>query len=175
MKKINTYIIEKFKISKDINFNFSPDEMGGRDILLYSDEPDDEGESQADNDYMNKILKKIDSEYTGFISFRDGITTKGPVNNKNLEVRFISINNDLFDIWYKLVDGKDYGYEVKLSHGRLKIDAINSGSRATFYIYALSEKGYNKLMSWVDGETDDELIFTDENNFEQIDDKIAII
>ena len=43
MNSLSQYILEKFKINKNINNKFSPDDMTGDDILIYSDEPDDEG------------------------------------------------------------------------------------------------------------------------------------
>lgn len=170
MKNLNQYITEKFKISKDINSTFSPDEMDGNDIFIYSDEPDDEGESQADGRYLNAVNKNIDNKYYGFISFYNEIT----YNKKPLDDRFIMIQKDFEKVFEKTVNGKDAGYEIKLSKGRYMIDAINSGSRTSIYIYALTKKGYDEIMFWVDNGTDSTDCFYNEDNFEEIKDVTVI-
>ena len=38
-----------------------------------------------------------------------------------------------------IITGDDLGYEVRLKDGHIEIDAINSGSRGTYYIYACSD------------------------------------
>ena len=38
-----------------------------------------------------------------------------------------------------IITGDDLGYEVTLKDGHIEIDAINSGSRGTYYIYACSD------------------------------------
>lgn len=168
MKNLNNYIIEKFQISKDIENKFSPDNMDGNKILIYSTEPDDEGESQDDNEYLDKVNDNIDEKYYGFICFYNGIS------KDKLEDNFIMMNEDFFKIFNKIVNGKDAGYEISLSKGRYLIEALNSGSRAKIYIYALTKKGYNEIMDWVDNDTDNTNIFFDEKNFEEIKDVTII-
>jgi len=169
MNSLSEYILEKFKISKNINNKFSPDSMTGDDILIYSDEPDDEGESQDDNQYLGMVNKKISKKYYSFIGFRHEIS-----ESKDFEKDFISMDKDYFYIFEKIVDGDDAGYEIKLKYGRIDIACLNSGSKAHYYIYALTKEGYDNLDEWANGETDDTTRFFDEKNFEPIEDVTII-
>lgn len=168
MININQYILEKLKISKDSKYKFNPDEMEGPSILFYDDSDPDE---ESDYDYLKDVLDKIDNEYEGFALFRwDSIS-----DCKDFYKSFEMVTSDLKRITERAMDGRSMGYAVKLDKGRLIIDNINSGSRASYYIYALTNDGYNKLTDFLEEEIEDTSIFFDENNFVQIKDDVLTL
>jgi hypothetical protein len=54
----------------------------------------------------------------------------------------------------EIITGKDLGYEARMVNGHIEIDCINSGSRATYYIYAIKEDVIDEIDDWLDGDAE---------------------
>lgn len=154
MKKLNEYIIEKFKInSKNAKelIKFNPDDLNNDKEIMYDSE--DQGEEEGDNDifwrdFLEEI-EQINKEYDGFVVFK----FKKMSESKDYEKDMLDYSTDLKDlIISQIITGKDYGYKARLDGGHIEIDCINSGSRSTYYIYALSQEAYETLESFFAGE-----------------------
>ena len=153
MKQITNYIIEKFKINsknaKDI-ITFNPDDLNNDNQTLYDSE--DQGEEEGDNevfweDFLEEV-KQLNKKYWYYIAFKYHSMSK----SKNYEKDILDYSEGLKDIIDSIITGKDLGYKVKLVGGHLEIDCINSGHRATYYIYALSQETYETLEAFFAGE-----------------------
>ena len=80
----------------------------------------------------------MENKYEHFICFRFYPISK--CNAKNLTDRLIEYDFDLQTlIESDIITGNDLGYEVRLKDGHIEVDAINSGARATYYIYAYDD------------------------------------
>ena len=167
MKKLNTYIIEKLKINKSAQYKSNPDYIeGGSNRLIYSD-VDSENAEETEGDEMWYRMDVINDNHDGgFISFQyDSIS-----DSDNFNKSAYDLNQSLTEMLKKIIDGKDLGYEVRTKDGHLEVDCINSGSRATYYIYALSSEGYQIADDELD-ENDNKRNWSwlfDEKNFEPI-------
>ena len=166
MKKLNTYILEKLKINKSVQYKFNPDYIeGGSNRLIYSD-VDSENAEETDGDQMWSCMDVINDNHSGFIIFQfDSIS-----DSKNLNKSVYDYNQSLTKMLFKIIDGKDLGYEVRTKDGHLEVDCINSGSRGTYYIYALSSEGYqiaDDVLDEDDNKRNWAWLF-DEKNFEPI-------
>ena len=75
---------------------------------------------------------------------------------RDLAESFHDYSDDLDNIKGRIITGHDLGYEVRISHGHIEIDCINSGSRATYYIYSLNDKSYEDIESWFDGDLEND-------------------
>ncbi len=150
MKRIDTYIQEKLHINKNVKLVYNPDDLNNIEIVLYSDYSDEDNE-QRDQDFidMQDFIEETDNKYDGhFIILYD--ISKRTYHNvlndiKNSTELDITHNDTLSNIYSNIVTGKDAGYEFKLWHGHVEIDCINSGSRNTYSIYAISDN-MNKLI-----------------------------
>ena len=169
MKKINNFILEKLKISKTsfmleklkINSKskicgYGVDRLNDIKTVLYSDidnEKKDEDDVAVEyNDFIDTI-ENIDGEYPGFIVSRYNSLEK--IKGKDNKVFIKTVNdysNNLSEIKDRIITGKDLGYEVRLAYGHLEFDCINSGSRATYYVYALSHEAYSWVELWFEGD-----------------------
>lgn len=160
MKNIKEILIEKLILNKNSKKNYNVDELNNDNIILY-DSSSEEDEDTLDWEDTQNQLKDIDDNYDGFVLCRFNSLSK----SKNLEKDVIDYGEDLQEISEKILNGKDLGYEIKLVKGHLEFHCINSGSRAIYYIYALSEEGYQKIETYfdepesLDGDDSDKLLF----------------
>ena len=167
MKELNAYILEKLKINKYSQYKFNPDNIeGGSNRLIYSD-IDSEKAEETDGDGIRDCMNIINDNNTGgFIVFKfDSIS-----DSKNFNKSAYDLNLSLLDIFEKIITGKDLGYEIRIKDGHLEFDCINSGSRGTYYIYALSSEGYQVAEDTLDEDDNDRnwsWLF-DKKNFEPI-------
>ena len=162
MRNINNYIIEKISISPVIEklkigvntkvmSGYNPDNLNQDVEELYSDS-NDEDLDDLKWDYCESEIKRINKNYSGFVVTRWDSITK----IKDFDKSVNDYSDDLEQIKDRIITGKDMGYEVRLSHGHLEFDCINSGSRGTYYVYALTDTALADVESWFDGEEEDE-------------------
>ena len=164
MKIINVYLQEKLIINKDSKKSkFNPDFLNNKQEKLYSDNNEDYPDNWEDCQYE---LDTIDKKYEGFVVCKFNSLSK----SKNLEKDVNDYSDTLENITERIITGKDMGYEIHLNNGHLEYHCLNSGSRAIYYIYALSNQGYLLIEQWFDG--DDEVqnldFLFDENNIIEI-------
>ena len=148
MKQINNFIQEKLKVNSKSKINeYDPDFLNNFTEVIYSE--DDE-----DTDYWNYCeseLKRINKNYSGFV-----VTRWNSISQiKDFDKDVNDYSDDLEEIKDRIITGKDLGYEVRVSHGHLEFDCINSGSRGTYYVYALKDTAYADIEAWFDGEEDE--------------------
>ena len=152
MKTLNTYITEKLVLNKDTfkELEYNPDSLSDEYIILYSTEDQDENDEDYFDDFMSNI-DELDKEYDSYIvlykSLSDIKNNKKDQNTNNIINYYIYLDK----IIDKYINGKNYGYEVRLAYGHIEIDCINSGSRGTYYIYALHPDISDKVEEWFDG------------------------
>lgn len=173
MKQLTDYILEKFKISSKTlsDQRFNPDKLNNDKQILYnSEDQDEEGDNDIFLDDFEKEVEQIDKKFDYYISTR--FVSLG--NSKNLEKDLYSYcpgdNNTLYDMIQNIMTGKDLGYEVRLVGGHIEVDCINSGSRGTYYIYALSHEAYDEVSAWFEGGDEEvkslDFLFKEENILE---------
>ncbi len=169
MKNINNFILEKLNLSKTKNI-VDLDDLNGDKIVLYDSTADFEEED--DESYMwddcNEELSRINNEYSGFIAFKFNsiMKSKEIADKKHQDVEPYEVQEVLTDITERIMDGKDAGYAVRLVGGHMEIDCINSGNRSTYYIYALTSEGYDRVSSYWEGDEEEpniDFLYTDEN------------
>lgn len=147
MKQLKEIIFEKLKINKNSKSIHNVDDLTNDDITLYDDqECDDEDMQDMQWDYCQNILNEINKKFDGFVVCRWKSLTK----STDLEKSINDYSADLDCIKERIITGKDLGYEVKIVKGHLEFYCVNSGSRATFYVYALSNKGYELIKQYFD-------------------------
>ena len=149
MKELNNYILEKLnKINRSSTFTYNPDDLNNDNIILYSDLGDEDEQDSIWSQCKHK-LDEINDVYDGFIAFK-----RKPISETDLTDDFClkDLNTDLEDLVNEYITGNDAGYEVRLKGGHLEIDCINSGSRMTYYIYALDQEIYDFVDDWYQGE-----------------------
>jgi hypothetical protein len=156
MKTLNNYIIEKLVIKKNLN-TYNPDDLNGDNQILYSSDDDEYGDETA-WDCLLEDLKYIDNHYAMFLVTK--FVSLGEALENFEEDDFCDYSFDLEQIRERIITGKDYGYEVRLVGGHLEFDCINSGSRATYYVYAISSDKksyiYDLIDEWFSGTCDDD-------------------
>lgn len=144
MKHLNEFIIEKFKINKDIDIKFNPDSLNNDNTIIFDSESS-EGETWED---CTDEIKQINDKYYGFL-----VCKFIPLSKiKNYEKDINDYSDQLDQITDRILTGRDLGYQIKLVKGHLEYDCINSGSRATYYVYALSEEAYLAVEEWFNGD-----------------------
>ena len=150
MKELNQYLIEAL-INKNtkINHIIDVDNLINDNFILYDDseEPDDIAWEDCKREF-----KTINKKYDYFLLCKHTPIMKW----KNPNNIVIAVSDDLERLYHKVITGRDYGYAVRMVHGHIEIDCINSGSRVTYYIYAISENAYNKIDEWEWGDIDPE-------------------
>ena len=139
MKSFKQFINEKILINKTSQYSYNPDYL-----LAHSSEMwDSEDEDSYYEDFIEDI-NYLENKYEHFICFRFYPISK--CNVKNLTDRLIEYDLDLQTLIEKdIITGNDLGYEVRLKDGHIEVDAINSGARATYYIYACSDKVFEYI------------------------------
>lgn len=146
-------IIKESLIKKDtkIKHIIDVDNLNKTEETIYDDiEYDDSDESDFHWHECEKFFKRIEQEYQYFITLKfDSI-----MKSKDLGNNIIFYSDNLIDQYESIITGKDMGYAVKYVKGHIEIDCINSGSRATYYIYAVSDDAYLKISDWFDGYID---------------------
>lgn len=154
MKSLSSHIIEKLVINKDLKIDkYNPDELNGDNEILYnSQDYDNEDDNSVAWEDCDEIIMSIDKEYDYFLMTR----FKSLRNSKDLEKDLYAYSpcqesNDIHDLININPITKSQGLEIRLTGGHIEIDAINSGSRATYYIYALSHKAYDEISAWFEG------------------------
>ena len=139
MKTINNYI-HRALITKNTKIRtgfIDVDHLTKDNFLLYDSEDEINPEEYPDE------LTYIDRHYSYFV-----LCKFESFMNLTKEDYILDLNQSLAALIRKVMTGKDLGYEIRLQYGHLEIDCINSGSRATYYIYAISEEFYDKLTDW---------------------------
>ena len=179
MKALNTYINEKLVLSKDTfkGPEYNPDSLSDEYIILYSTE-DDENDDEEGYDYFDDFIDQIveaDKNYDGYVVFNSSLSD---IKNKYEKNNIQDIkDNDIVNRYVyleqaikKYVNGNDLGNEVRLAYGHIEIDCINSGSRATYYIYAISPDISSDVEEWFEGSEEINLynILYTEGNIEKI-------
>lgn len=154
MKQLKEYITEKLHVGKYQN-KYNPDDLNGDDTLIYSDMDNEDDEADSYNDFIDTI-ESINKNYTGFIVCRFDSLSKIEGKTNLYEKTINDYSDDLTEIKDRIITGKDLGYEVRVSHGHIEIDCVNSGSRATYYIYALNDKAYEDIEYWFDGDLEND-------------------
>ena len=170
MKKLNLYLTEKLKINNSSKCNFNPDELENskimdryknkeyQDRLLYDSEEDENDED------LNSEFDDINDKYPGFFCMQ-----WVPVSECDNFPKYLhDLKKDLYKITDKIISGNDLGYEVSIEHGRIDITCINSGSRAHYYIYALTEEGFNNVEQYWTNETENKDAFYNEKTYDII-------
>ena len=170
MKRINNYIIEKLKINKDSKSKDSKnaDHLNDDDIVIYS-EIIEGGKSP---DYLNKVFRKFDDEYAGFISYKN----KKLSEIKNVkDLNIYEYGSYISDIKTNINNNHDY-ISVKLVGGHIEFTAstyINGSGYDVFYIYALKENAFNQIRKFYENTNKSSLEFLfDYKNIEKISNKL---
>lgn len=160
MKPLILYVFEKLKINSNskVDNKFDPERLDDHRFVLYDSQSyENEDEEAIDWEDCEELLKEYNNHVYGFIVCNEPIS-----KIKNYNKNIIMNDQDLLFIRENIISGKDLGYEIRYEYGHIEIDCINSGSRATYYIYGLSEEAYEKIVNWFDnpdeleGDTDEE-------------------
>ena len=139
MKSFKQFINEKILINKTSQYSYNPDYLPGHSSEMW----DSEDEESYYEDFIEDI-NYLENKYEHFICFRFYPISK--CNVKNLTDRLMEYDISLQTfIESDIITGDDLGYEVRLKDGHIEIDAINSGSRGTYYIYACSDKVFEYI------------------------------
>lgn len=178
MNKLSIYIQEKLKINSNskVDNKFDPERLTDHRFVLYDSQSyENENEEAIEWKDCEDSLMSYDSQADGFF-----ICKSEPISKiKNFEKSIYHIGKDLILCRDKVISGHDLGYEIRYEYGHLEFDCINSGSRTTYYIYALSENAYDKMITWdvspneLEGDTDEEKLafLFEEGNIIPIEDK----
>jgi len=156
MKTLKSIIHEKLIINKHIKpTQLDVDDLTGKKPeKLYSDrwDFDDDGDMDAQWEVCQNELNEINNHKgnCGFICTK----FKSLGQSKKIEEDIVLVEDDLDNIVSQIIDGKDYGYEVRLVGGHLELECINSGSSGTYYIYKLSPLAMGHMQDWWDGDED---------------------
>ena len=133
MKSFKQFINEKILIDKTSKYSYNPDYLPRHSSEMWYSED----EESYYEDFIEDI-NYLENKYEHFICFRFYPISK--CNVKNLTDRLMEYDISLQTfIESDIITGDDLGYEVRLKDGHIEIDAINSGSRGTYYIYACSD------------------------------------
>ena len=166
MKNINNFIFERLKLTAQSQIlTPNPDELDGDNVYTLYDDVEikknngntsflEDARCLAMDDcdeafqYINKHSGKNHDIY-GFVVFKDKSITQNKTD-KEFERNMRYVHNDLFNITSKILYYFDDGaskeeYTIKLVSGHLEINITNKG---TYYIYALSSKGYEQTEKW---------------------------
>lgn len=150
MKTLKTYIGEAFRINKNTRIVKSkyPDNLNYQNYVMWESDDTD----SYDYDDFIEILKGINHDYDHFLCTRFVSLSE----SENLLEDIIEHDLDLLElIDSELVTGKDAGYEVRMNWGHIEVDCINSGSRATYYIYAIDDHLFEICDEIFTGDDDD--------------------
>ncbi len=149
MKTINDFIKEALiKKDTEISHNIDVDHLIKDNFILYDDTDPDCDEKDWDD--CENDFYEIDGNYNFFLCCKDQSLMKLKDYRK---IETVTVNLD--DIIKTVITGKDYGYAVRINYGHIEIDCINSGSRRTYYIYAISENAYDEIESYLYGDMDE--------------------
>ena len=180
MKNLNNYIVEhleystfpiteRLHINKDSKPGIDLDNLIDQNITLYDDtkiDADDDRDVLWDD--CERELANFNDVYDYYILFKFNSMMKSKEiaakNDKIVEP--IEIFDDLNGVKDYIITGKDAGYAVRLVGGHIEIDCINSGSRATYYIYALTPEGYDRLSAFLEGDESEpniDFLYTNED------------
>ena len=160
MKSLKQFINEKILINKTSKYSYNPDYLSSHSSEMWDSEDED-------SYYENFIedINYLEEKYDHFICFR--FYSISECNVKNLTDRLIEYDLDLQTLIEKrIITGNDLGYEVRLKDGHIEVDAINSGSRGTYYIYACSDEVFEYIRDFYEldeGESEElyKLLFTE--------------
>ena len=150
MKTLTNFIQEKYLINNDTNTEVDLDNLTKEKIVLYDDTAyDEEDIDDKDGDWYNctEDLKNINNEYDHFLAFKGKsiMNISSTAQNDVFSIKeYYNYKLDLYDILYKIINN-DLGYAIRINGGHIEIDCINSGSRCTYYIYAISGEGDCKI------------------------------
>lgn len=158
MKSLKQSIKEALKInskSKVIKTDY-PEYLTNESYTMYNSENDDDYDYK---DFLDNI-KIVEDEYKGIIITQFEPLIKIKTNFDFKVWRMITGKYaDQYNQITKVIDteiitGKDLGYEARMVNGHIEIDCINSGSRATYYIYAIKEDVIDEIDDWLDGDAE---------------------
>lgn len=152
MKQLSQYLIEKLHVSK-YQDKYNPDELDSDTYVLYDSQSyENEDDEAVEWEDCNDTLERFNKNYVGFIvckwkSLGDLMKSN---NLKDIEKTLNDYSDDLTEIKDRIITGKDLGYEIKLNKGHLEFNCLNSGSRATYYVYALDGPAFADIETWFD-------------------------
>ena len=153
MKDIHKFIQEKLIINKDTECHYDPNDLNNTSEILFntSDDDDDDLGAEEYDSTINHVadLFEKNKAYGAFAIYDYTLTELKEKNINNIDYELNRNSDKLID---KLFNWRDQGYELRLHHGHIELDCINSGSRATWYIYGLSEDAYIHVEDYFDGE-----------------------
>ena len=158
MKTINKFILERLKINKNDEIKFNPDTLCHQTIILYDDTEINDEDKDIEWENCESDLKHIDDKIYGLKEGQGGFVCfrfKSISKSNNIDNDLLCYNVDLLElINEEIITGKDYGYIVRVTNGHIEIDCLNSGNRATYYIYGLSYEGFNIVDDYFNDDTD---------------------
>lgn len=146
MKSLSDLLTEKLHINKNYQNAFNPDDFNNDNIKLWNSEDDDQDIEYQD---LESWLDNLSDKFDGFIRINDEPLSK----NDNFE-NVCTYDDDVTGLVLTLLTGRDAGYEIRLVSGHIEVDAINSGCRRHFYIYALTKNANELVCKWLDDEED---------------------
>ncbi len=152
MKNLSQYLIEKLHVSK-YQDKYNPDELDSDTYILYDSQSyENEEEEEIEWEDCLNTLNEINKKYDNFIVCKfDSLGYLMKTNNhKKIENVLNDYSDDLNEIKKRIITGHDLGYTVRLKGGHIEIDCVNSGSRATYYVYAINNEIYEKVEEWFD-------------------------
>ena len=159
MKNISKFIVEKLIINKNSKFiNDNLDHLNNIKCIMWNSDNDEEDNFDVG---VDQDIYDINDKYDGFIyckfdSLSELINNVKKTKDDSDLYSEINIEFELEKIMNTIITGRDYGYELRLVYGHLELDSINSGSRATTYIYALKNDGLTDLEWIYSGEASEE-------------------
>ena len=152
MKNLSQYLIEKLHVSK-YQDKYNPDELDSDTYVLYDSQSyENEDDEAVEWEDCSDTLERFNKNYVGFIvckwkSLGDLMKSN---NLRDIEKTLNDYSDDLNEIKKRIITGKDLGYEIKLNKGHLEFNCLNSGSRATYYVYALDGSAFADIETWFD-------------------------
>lgn len=156
MKEIHKFIQEKLIINKDTDCHYDPNDLNNESEELFdtsSYEDDNDLGAEEYDSIINHVADLFEKNKAyGAFAIRGHTLTE--LKEKNIDVNRIKyeLNRNSDELIDKLFTWKDQGYKLRLHHGHIELDCINSGSRVTWYIYGLAEDAFIHVEDYFDGE-----------------------
>ena len=150
-------ILEKLIINKNTEHHYNPDDLNNDDIDIFdTTEWDGDDEIGADKyqqalDDIYDVWEKLKAK-GAFAVYRYNLSHMKEKNLKIDSTTRCEYDSDVADLIDELITWKDYEYVIRLRHGHIELDCINSGSRTTWYIYALTEDAFTHVEDYFAGE-----------------------
>ena len=166
MKQLNNFILEKLKINSKskIDTNFDPDNMNNEEVKIYT--------GKSNN--IHKVLESIadDRNIYAYLLCKNKSLSEciKQGNSQNISYHFAldMLLDEILDYFYG-----NKTISIYIANGRIYIQ--EKGFSNYFFIYGLSESGYNKCeeyfdqLDWHSAKSNQDLsFFNDYNIFKEI-------